>query len=66
MAHPYVPSNYMNGFEYTIPGMCQLVGKLFLHMLKNKHRSRKSSMINDKIFEELNALKRIEVITKFF
>lgn len=56
----------MNGFEYTIPGMCQLVGKLFLHMLKNKHRSRKSSMINDKIFEELNALKRIEVITKFF
>lgn len=66
VAHPLVLSNYMNGLEFTIPGICQMAGKIFLHLLKSKGKSRKSSIIDDKILDELNALQRIEATTKFF
>ena len=57
----------MDGFEFTIPGVCQLVGKILVYMLRNKRKSRRiSSLIDDKILDELDAIQRIEFINKIF
>jgi hypothetical protein len=50
----------MDGFEFTMPGVCQLVGKILMYMLRNNRKSRRiSSLIDDKILEEINAIQRI-------
>lgn len=43
-----------------MPGVCQLVGKILIYMLRNKRKSKRiSTLIDDKLLDELNALQRI-------
>lgn len=40
-----------------MPGVCQLVGKIFIYLLRTKRNSK--MIVDDKLIEELDALQRI-------
>ena len=62
--HPFVLSNYMNILEFSLPGLCQLVGKLLVYLLRNRRKAKKEALVDDNLLEELHALKRIEEINE--
>jgi serine/threonine-protein phosphatase 2B catalytic subunit len=39
--HPFVLANYMDCLEFSMPGVCQLVGKILIYLLRSKRKSRK-------------------------
>lgn len=39
--HPFVLSNYMDCLELSMPAVCQLVGKMFIELLKKRRSSKK-------------------------
>ena len=52
----------MNILEFSIPGLCQLVGKLLVYLLRNRRRAKTEALVDDNLLEELHALRRIEEI----